>query len=46
MSLEAYRNRFVAEADAEDAAPDPDADAAPDLDAEDADLLSPREESP
>ena len=40
LSFEAYRNRFVAEAD------DPDPNPAPDLDAEDGDLLSPREESP
>ena len=46
VSFEAYRNRFVAEAGAEDDAPDPDAAAAADLDAEDDDLLSPREESP
>ena len=44
VSFEAYRNRFVAEADAGDDAPDPDA--ARDPDAEDDDLLSPREESP
>ncbi|MEE8509220.1 MAG: hypothetical protein V3T07_09170, partial [Myxococcota bacterium] len=46
VSFEAYRNRFVADADAEDDAPDSDADPASDLDAEDGDLLSPREESP
>ncbi len=46
VSFEAYRNRFVADADAEDDAPDSDADPASDLDVEDGDLLSPREESP
>ena len=46
VSFEAYRARFVAEADAGDDAPVPDPALQPDADAADDDLLSPREESP